>query len=50
MNTNSPCIGKCVLDTTRQFCIGCKRTIEQITKRGAYATKESQELDKATKD
>jgi predicted Fe-S protein YdhL (DUF1289 family) len=32
-----------------KYCIGCGRTIEQITKRGAYATKKSQRLDKATK-
>ncbi|MFL6622209.1 MAG: cysteine-rich CWC family protein [Sulfurifustis sp.] len=27
----SPCIGVCRLDATRQFCVGCYRTIEEIS-------------------
>jgi len=28
---NSPCVGVCVLDEDRIRCIGCGRTIEEIT-------------------
>ena len=27
----SPCKSICVLDTQRDFCVGCFRTIEEIT-------------------
>ena len=31
MKTESPCIGLCELDKTGSFCIGCFRTINEIT-------------------
>jgi len=28
---NSPCKGICVLDTQHKYCVGCFRTIEEIS-------------------
>ena len=33
--SDSPCVGVCVLDKDRIRCIGCGRTIEEITRSGA---------------
>jgi predicted Fe-S protein YdhL (DUF1289 family) len=27
----SPCIKVCVMDAQRRFCIGCRRTLQEIT-------------------
>lgn len=31
-NVESPCISVCALDPSRQFCIGCYRTIAEISR------------------
>lgn len=38
----TPCIKICKLDPKLQYCIGCKRTIEEI-QRWAYMTPQEQE-------
>ena len=32
----SPCIGVCKLDREGKYCVGCGRTVQQITDRGNY--------------
>jgi predicted Fe-S protein YdhL (DUF1289 family) len=39
----SPCIGICTLDRKSGFCLGCKRTIEEI---GRWAMLEDPERQK----
>ena len=36
----SPCTGVCVLDSTRRVCLGCKRTLGEITAWGALTNDE----------
>ena len=31
---SSPCINECKLDDTKSYCIGCRRTIEEIIHAG----------------
>lgn len=35
------CIKQCKLDSTRSYCIGCKRTIEEIVDAGKSAKRRS---------
>jgi predicted Fe-S protein YdhL (DUF1289 family) len=32
----SPCIKICKLDPKQQFCLGCKRTVEEIAKWSSF--------------
>ena len=43
----SPCIKVCTLEGN--ICIGCFRTIEQITKWGTYTDKEKRKVIKESK-
>ena len=38
--TESPCIGLCLLSENRKFCVGCYRTREEIVKWVKYSDKE----------
>ena len=38
--TESPCIGLCLLSDDRKFCVGCYRTREEIVKWVKYSDKE----------
>ncbi len=32
VNMNSPCVGVCKIDEPSQVCVGCLRTIDEITR------------------
>ena len=40
MKIESPCIGLCELDKTGAFCIGCFRTINEITNWKTFSEEE----------
>jgi len=40
----SPCTGVCVMDSTRRLCLGCKRTLGEITAWGALTNDEKREV------
>ena len=38
----SPCISVCMYDDTESFCIGCYRTVEQLTNWWIYTREEKE--------
>lgn len=40
MNRLTPCVKKCELDSSKEFCLWCKRTIDQIKNWRIYSEKE----------
>ena len=47
MNTKrSPCIGICTLDAMGKYCVGCGRTIGQITSAGIGKYNEPPKVEK----
>ena len=46
--TPSPCIGICRMDTAREFCTGCFRTLEEIGCWQMYSEADKQQIVAAT--
>jgi predicted Fe-S protein YdhL (DUF1289 family) len=44
MAVNSPCINICQIDVKTQWCIGCGRTIEEITLWQAMSPQQQQNI------
>jgi len=42
--TPTNCIGKCKLNPIDQYCLGCWRTLEQISNWSRYTDKEKQKI------
>jgi len=40
----SPCINVCMLDQKSGLCMGCKRTVEEITHWTAYSDQERERI------
>ena len=40
----SPCTGVCVMDSARRLCLGCKRTLGEITAWGALTNDEKRAI------
>jgi predicted Fe-S protein YdhL (DUF1289 family) len=40
----SPCINVCMLDQKSGLCMGCKRTVEEITRWAAYSDAERERI------
>jgi len=40
----SPCIQKCTLDPKSEYCISCKRTIDQIMNWKRYSTEQRKQI------
>ena len=49
MNINSPCLGICKLDTNRQNCISCLRTIYEIKNWLNFSSKQKKKIIKNLK-
>jgi hypothetical protein len=37
---HTPCVSKCALDATKTYCIGCKRTKEELFNWASYSEAE----------
>ena len=46
MNEESPCIGICQIDQKTSHCVGCLRTIEEISRWSSFTHKEKKEIIK----
>lgn len=46
----SPCINVCALDPSRSFCIGCYRTISEITRWRDAPAEEKRRIKAAAKE
>ena len=44
MMVESPCIDKCQIDEKKSFCIGCSRTIKEISEWSTYDDKQKQKI------
>ena len=44
MKLESPCIGKCQIDEKTSYCLGCFRTIEEISAWASYSYKEKENI------
>ena len=44
MNEESPCIGICQIDQKTSYCVGCLRTIEEISRWSSFTHKEKKEI------
>ncbi len=49
MNINSPCLGICKLDTNRQSCTSCLRTIYEIENWLNFSSKQKKKIIKNLK-
>ena len=44
MKVDSPCINICQIDETNSFCIGCSRTIKEISEWSTYNDKQKKKI------
>ena len=44
MKVDSPCINICQIDETKSFCIGCSRTIKEISEWSTYNDKQKKKI------
>ena len=49
-NFDSPCMSLCELDETGKYCLGCKRTQEEIFSWLSYSVEERKKIMKELKE
>lgn len=40
----SPCTRVCVMDADRRYCLGCRRTLDEITRWGSMSEEQQAEV------